>query len=76
MATDATLYNPIGDETGPVSGKPPPLSNETKAAVSEAAKSSPTGSHVPGQDAGSKVGTAGAGEGEKKVKSEKELERV
>jgi hypothetical protein len=45
---------------------------ETKAALADAAKSSPTGSHVPGQDAGSKAGTTGPAEGEKKVKSEKE----
>jgi len=62
----------VGEETGTVSGNPPPLSNETKGAVADAAKSSATGSHVPGQDAGSKVGTAGACEGEKKVKTEKE----
>lgn len=77
MATNAASYNPsekpktnndkivltiaVGEETGPVSGKPPPLSNETKAAVADAAESSATGSHVPGQDGG-----------EKKVKSEKE----
>lgn len=40
--------------------------------MKDAASSSPTGSHVPGQDAGSKVGAAEAGAGEKKVKSEKE----
>lgn len=62
----------VGEETGPVSGKPPALSNETKDAVKDAASSSLTGSHVPGQDAGSKVGTAESGAGEKKVKSEKE----
>jgi valyl-tRNA synthetase len=62
----------VGEETGPVSGKPPALSNETKAAVAGAAQSDPIGSHVPGQDAGSKVGTAAAAEGDKKVKSEKE----
>jgi valyl-tRNA synthetase len=66
------LLSIVGEETGPVSGKPPALSNETKDAVKDAASSSPIGSHVPGQDAGSKVGTAQAGEGEKKVKSEKE----
>ncbi|KAF4637032.1 hypothetical protein G7Y89_g1050 [Cudoniella acicularis] len=75
MATNAASYNPIGEETGPVSGNPPPVSSEVKAAVAESAKSSATGSHVPGQDAGSKVGTADAAEGEKKVKTEKELER-
>lgn len=65
----------VGEETGPVSGPPPPVSNEAKAALSEAAASSPLGSHVPGQDAGSKIGTAEAAGGEKKVKSEKELEK-
>jgi valyl-tRNA synthetase len=55
-----------------VSGKPPALSNDTKAAVAGAAQSDPTGSHVPRQDAGSKVGSAAAAEGDKKVKSEKE----
>jgi hypothetical protein len=53
----------VGEETDPVSGKPPPLSNETKAAVAGAANASTTGSHVPGQGA------------EKKIKTEKELER-
>lgn len=62
----------MGEETGPVSGKPPAVSNETKAALSDAAKSSTTGSHLAGQDAGSKVGTAEAAGEEKKVKSEKE----
>ncbi|KAI9053487.1 hypothetical protein LZ554_002442 [Drepanopeziza brunnea f. sp. 'monogermtubi'] len=72
MATNAASHNPIGEETGPVSGQPPPLSNETKAALAEATNSSPTGTHAAGQDAGSKVRTA---EAEPKVKSEKELER-
>jgi len=51
-----------------VSGKPLPISNEVKSAISEAAKSSSTGSHVPGTD------NANMGS-EKKVKTEKELER-
>ncbi|KAL3424874.1 Valine-tRNA ligase, mitochondrial [Phlyctema vagabunda] len=75
MATNAASYNPIGEETGPVSGKPPAVSNDIKAAIADAANSDVTGSHTAGQDAGSKVGTAAAGDGEKKVKSEKELER-
>ena len=58
------LLLPVGEETGPVSGKPPALSNETKAAVKDAASSSPIGSHVPGED------------GEKKVKSEKERTNI
>jgi valyl-tRNA synthetase len=49
------------------------VSDETKAALADAAKSNTAmGQHTVGKDAGSKVGTAEAGEGEKKVKSEKE----
>ena len=66
------LLKLVGEETGPVSGNPPAVSKETKAALADAAKSSPTGSHVPGQDAGSRVGTTVPAEGEKKAKSEKE----
>ncbi|KAK6615183.1 valyl-tRNA synthetase, partial [Botrytis cinerea] len=51
----------------PVTGQPPKVSDETKAALANAAESSVTGSHVPGQNAAPVVG-----EGEKKVKSEKE----
>lgn len=75
MATNPASYNPAGIETGPVSGPPPPVSQEVKSAISEAASSSPLGSHVPGKDAGSKVGTAEAADAEPKVKSEKELEK-
>ncbi|EDO01752.1 hypothetical protein SS1G_04227 [Sclerotinia sclerotiorum 1980 UF-70] len=70
MATNAASYNPIGEETGPVTGQPPAVSKETKVALVNAAEFSATGSHVPGQNA-----APVAGEGEKKVKSEKELER-
>lgn len=59
-----------------MSGPPPPLSKETKTALADSAKSDPIGGHVPGKDSGSKVGTAQAGEGEKKVKSEKEREET
>jgi valyl-tRNA synthetase len=71
--TDAKCWT-VGEETGPVSGNPPALSNETKDAIADAAKSDPTGSHIPGEDAGSKVRTAAAANGEKKLKSEKECE--
>jgi len=63
---------PVGVETGPVSGQPPAVSSEIKDAINDSAKAEATGSHVSGQDAGSKVGTAEAATGEKKVKSEKE----
>lgn len=57
----------VGEETGPATGQPPAVSNETKAALANAAESSATGSHVPGKNA-----APVAGEGEQKVKSEKE----
>lgn len=62
----------VGEQTGAVSSKPPAVSDETKAALRDAAQSSIDGSHVSGQDAGSTIGTAAAEEGGKKVKSEKE----
>lgn len=62
----------VGEQTGPITGNPPSISPEVSAALKNAAESESTGSHVPGKDAGSKVGTSEAGAGEKKVKSEKE----
>lgn len=62
----------VGEETGPVTGNPPPLSGETKEAITNATQSSSMGQHASGKDAGSKVGTTEAIEGEKKAKSEKE----
>ena len=62
----------VGEQTGPISGKPPPVSDETKAVLTEMAKSSVGGQHAPGKGAGSKVGTAETVNGEKKVKSEKD----
>ena len=59
----------VGETTGPVSGKPPPPSIETKNAIREATKSDTTGQHVSGIEDSSKNGE------EKKVLSEKELER-
>ncbi|RDL36863.1 Valyl-tRNA synthetase-like protein [Venustampulla echinocandica] len=72
MATNSGSSNP---KTGPVSGNPPPISNETKAAIQDAAKASAIGSHVPGESGGSNVTVANASDSGKKVKSEKELER-
>lgn len=48
------------------------MSDETKAALADATNSSILGSHASGQDAGSKIGTPQAADGEKKVKTEKE----
>lgn len=62
----------VGVETGPVSGNPPPISNETKAAIQDAAKASATGSHVPGESGGANVTSADANDTGRKVKSEKE----
>ncbi|KZF26102.1 valyl-tRNA synthetase-like protein [Xylona heveae TC161] len=69
MATNSGSSNPIGEKTGPVTGQPPSVPAETKAAISNAAQTNdPTGQHVSGKDGGDK------NEG-KKVKSEKELEK-
>lgn len=66
MALNAASHNITGEKTGPVSGQPPPLSNDTKAAILEAADGDIKGHNAPGQDGGDK-------QGEKKEKSEREL---
>lgn len=58
----------VGESTGPVTGNPPAVAPETKAAVAKATKADATGSHAPGNE-------TAAAPGEKKVKTEKELER-
>jgi valyl-tRNA synthetase len=68
MALNAASYNPTGEKTGTMSGQPPPPSDDTKAAILEAANGDLKGHNVPGQDGGDK-------NAEKKVKSEKELAR-
>ncbi|KAI9835709.1 MAG: hypothetical protein M1819_001886 [Sarea resinae] len=68
MATNSASSNPIGEKTGPTSGHPPAVSEETKAAISGAQSGEPTGQNASGQDGGDKqLG--------KKVKTEKELEK-
>ncbi|KAI9757994.1 MAG: hypothetical protein M4579_003230 [Chaenotheca gracillima] len=69
MATNSASSNPIGAATGPISGKPPPASAETKAAITDSANADPTGQSQGGKDGGP------GPDGEKKVKSEKELEK-
>ncbi|KAK5172355.1 uncharacterized protein LTR77_003994 [Saxophila tyrrhenica] len=66
MALNAASHNPTGEKTGPVSGQPPPPSDDTKNAVLEAANGDLKGHNAPGQDGGDK-------KGETKQKSEKEL---
>ena len=66
MALNAASHNATGEKTGPVTGQPPPLSDDTKAAVLEAANGDVSGQHAPGKDFGDK-------DGEKKEKSEREL---
>ncbi|OCK77520.1 valyl-tRNA synthetase-like protein [Lepidopterella palustris CBS 459.81] len=68
MALNSASHNTPGKKTGPVTGQPPSLSDETKAELLSAANSDATGQSAPGRDGGDK-GT------EKKVKSEKELEK-
>ncbi|KAH8700995.1 valyl-tRNA synthetase [Talaromyces proteolyticus] len=64
MATNSGSANPLGEQTAPVTQPPPPLSEETKSAIQEAAKN---GQSEPGQDTSAAPG--------KKPKTEKELER-
>jgi len=66
MALNAASHNITGEKTGPVTGQPPPPSNDTKAAIMAAANGDINGHSVAGQDGGER-------EGEKKMKSEKEL---
>ena len=68
MALNAASHNPTGEKTGPVSGQPPPVSEEAKGAVLEASNHDATGQSAPGRDGGEK-------NAEKKVKSEKELKK-
>lgn len=70
MATNTGGHNAPGLKMGPVTDAPPPPSKETKLAVREAAKDEPTGQSAP-----STSGDAAPAEGEKKVKTEKELEK-
>lgn len=68
MALNAGSHNAAGTKTGPTSGPPPSASAETKAAIAQANNADPLGQHSGGQDGGDE-------NAEKKVKSEKELER-
>ncbi|KAI9812446.1 MAG: hypothetical protein M1827_004677 [Pycnora praestabilis] len=68
MAYNAASHNSMGAKTGPVTGQPPPLSEEAKDAITGSANGDSIGQHAPGQDGGDKQ------EGEK-MKSEKELEK-
>lgn len=69
MALNAASHNIPGEKTGPVSGQPPSLSSDAKDAILGASQQDATGQHAPGKDAGTDM------IGEKKVKSEKELEK-
>ncbi|KAI9680110.1 MAG: hypothetical protein M1817_005127 [Caeruleum heppii] len=69
MATNSASSNPIGEKTGPISGKPPPPSSEVKAAIIGAASHDTVGQNEAGQDGGP------GKDGEKKVKTEKDLEK-
>lgn len=63
MATNPASYNPIGVETGPVSGPPPSLSADTKEALLGDSKSG-NGQHAPDVGAGEKVGGGEVGKDE------------
>ncbi|KAK5124217.1 hypothetical protein LTR85_001920 [Meristemomyces frigidus] len=66
MALNAASHNPTGTKTGPVSGQPPPPSDDVKNALLAAAEGDPKGENAAGQDGGDK-------NAEKKEKSEREL---
>ncbi|KAF2754315.1 valyl-tRNA synthetase [Pseudovirgaria hyperparasitica] len=68
MALNAGSHNIAGEETGPVTGQPPPLSNETKSEILHSSTQDATGQNAPGRDGGD-------ANAEKKVKSAKELEK-
>jgi len=70
MATNSARGNPIAAEGGPskTTATPPPVSDDTKAAIREASAATGTGEHDGGKQA---EGAPVAG----KVKSEKELEK-
>lgn len=66
MALNAASHNITGEKTGPVSGQPPPPSDDAKSAILAAANGDGEGVNAPGKDGGDK-------DGEKKEKSEREL---
>ncbi|KAH7123561.1 valyl-tRNA synthetase-like protein [Dendryphion nanum] len=68
MALNGASHNVTGDKTGPVTSAPPPVDQDTKAALLDSANTEATGQNAPGRDGGEK----GV---EKKVKTEKELEK-
>lgn len=72
MATNSARGNPIAADDGPKVGDqaPPPVSDDTKAAIQDTPTTGSTGSHQAGQDAG-----AASTQGTAKVKTAKELEK-
>jgi valyl-tRNA synthetase len=66
MALNAASHNPTGEKTGPVSGQPPPPSQETKNAILAAAENDSNGLDAPGRDGGDQ-------QGQKKEKTERQL---
>ena len=62
MALNAASHNVPGEETGPISGQPPPLAKDSKSAILDAANGDAAGQNAPGKDGG-----------EQKAKSEREL---
>jgi valyl-tRNA synthetase len=68
MALNAASHNILGEKTAPVSGEPPAVSNDTKAAILQAAGQDKIGQSAPGQDGGDSSAP-------KKEKTAKELEK-
>ncbi|KAL9065210.1 MAG: hypothetical protein Q9157_007553, partial [Trypethelium eluteriae] len=54
MALNAASHNIPGEATGPASGQPPPVSQETASAIINASQQDPMGQQAPGRDGGAK----------------------
>ncbi|KAK5009949.1 hypothetical protein LTR28_012576 [Elasticomyces elasticus] len=52
MALNAASHNTPGEKTGPVTGPPPPVSNEATDAILGAAEKDTEGQSSPGRDGG------------------------
>ena len=68
MALNGASHNVTGEPTGPVTGPPPPVDENSQKDLLAGAQADATGQSAPGKDGGDK-------DGPKKVKTEKELEK-
>lgn len=71
MALNAASHNIPGEKTGPVTGHPPPVDEDSKSAILGASKSESIGQNAPGRDGGDTDAEPKA-ESEDKLRKEKE----